>query len=60
VNNIIGLFGGTPIPEINVEKVEVCFVGVGLTVSILGFEVDLAILLGLPMIAFLFRWVMRS
>jgi len=48
------------IPDLEVERLDVCFVGVAFNVTLMGYTLDLALLIGLPVIAFLFRWVMRQ
>ena len=59
VNFILEALISFSIPDFNVEGMEICFVGISLNVEIFG-EADMAVWLGFPLIAFVFRWVMRN
>ncbi len=48
------------IPDLVIEQTQVCFVGVSLDISFLGFEIDMSIVVGAPLLAFIFRWIMRN
>lgn len=60
VNFILETLISFSIPDFNVEGMEICFVGISLNVEIFGVQADMAVWLGFPLIAFVFRWVMRN
>jgi len=49
---------GLVTPDIDIPEIQVCFVPITIGLNLFGFWVDVPLLLGLPAIAFLFRWLL--
>lgn len=61
INSLLSFLSGSDvvIPDIDVPRVELCFIGVTLVINIFGFIIDMAIIIAFPIAAFMFRWAMR-
>lgn len=58
INSTAGQIFGFQIPPIIFQQVNVCFVGISVMINFLGFQLDMSILLGVPILAYLLRWVL--
>lgn len=58
INDTAGRVFGFEIEPVILRSITVCFVGVSMAIQILGLALDMSIVVGAPILAFILRWVL--